>query len=57
MITVIIATGDAAAWYSIQNISLEYDAVTQLELARIIRNHYMNRVSILYERFLGIEKF
>ena len=47
---VIIATGDAAASYSTQNISLEFDQVTQPELARITRSLYMSRVSVLYDR-------
>ena len=53
---VIIATGDANATYTINNISLKYDSVTQPELARLIRNQYMGRVSILYDRVLRHRK-
>ena len=35
---VVVATGDAAASYSIDNIALEFDMVTQPDLARQIRN-------------------
>ena len=37
---VVVATGDAAASYSIDNIALEFDMVTQPDLARQIRNQY-----------------
>ena len=48
--------GDAAASYTISNISLEYDIVTQPELARIIRNQYMNKQTVLYDRCLRHRK-
>ena len=53
---VIIATADVNATYTINNISLDYDSVTQLELARLIRNQYMGHVSILYDRVLRHRK-
>ena len=53
---VIKATGDAAASYDINNISLEYEMITQPELARIIRNQYAGRLAILYDRILRHRK-
>jgi hypothetical protein len=53
---VVKATGDANVSYTIENISLEYDMVTQPELARLIRNQYGGRVSILYDRVLRHRK-
>lgn len=47
---VVIATGDAAASYTIDGISLEFDKVTQPDLARLIRNQYASRSVILYDR-------
>ena len=47
---------DAAASYTVSNISLEYDIVTQPELARIIRNQYMNKLTVLYDRCLRHRK-
>ena len=49
---VIQATGDANASYTIEDISLEYDMVTQSELARSIRNQYTSKLAILYNRVL-----
>lgn len=49
---VIRATGDADTSYNIENISLEYDMVTQPELARMIHNQYASRLVILYDRIL-----
>ena len=46
------AKGDAYASYDIGNISLEYDIVTQHELARMITNQYNGRLAILYDRVL-----
>ena len=46
------ATGDDDASYSIGSISLEFDVVTQPELARMIRNQYTGRLAILYDRVL-----
>ena len=53
---VILATGDAAASYTIENISLEFDMVTNVELARLIRNQYASRVAILFDRILRHRK-
>ena len=53
---VIIAGGDANALYTIDNISLEYDMVTQPDLARLIRNQYTGRLAILYDRVLRHRK-
>ena len=51
---VIQATGDAS--YTIDNISLEYDMVTQPEIARMIRNQYASHLAVLYERVLRHRK-
>ena len=48
----ILATGDAAASYTVENISLEFDKVTNVTLARLIRDQYASRLAILYERIL-----
>ena len=56
MITVRSSSLQAILQHRIENISLEFDAVTQSELARIIRNQYMNRVSILCDRVLRHRK-
>ena len=53
---VIQATGDADASYDIESISLEYDIVTQPELARMIANQYNGRLAILYDRILRHRK-
>jgi len=57
---VIKATGEAAVLaatkYTIDNICLEYDMVTQQDLARMIRNQYAGRVAILYDRILRHRK-
>ena len=53
---VVVATGDAAASYSIDNIALEFDMVTQPDLARQIRNQYAGRLAVLYERVLRHRK-
>ena len=53
---VIRATGDADASYDIENISLEYEIVTQPELARMIANQYGGRLAILYDRVLRHSK-
>ena len=49
---VVLATGDANAPYMVDNISLEFDMVTQPELTRMIRNQYSARLAILYDRIL-----
>ena len=50
------ATGDADASYDIENISLEYEIVTQPELARMIAIQYNGRLAILYDRILRHRK-
>ena len=50
------ATGNANASYDIENISLEYDIVTQPELARMIANQYNGHLAILYDRVLRHRK-
>ena len=49
------ATGDADASYDIEN-SLEYEIVTQPELACMIANQYNGRLAILYDRILRHRK-
>ena len=53
---VVKATGDTNASYNIGNISLEYDMVTESELARRIRNQYNGRIAVLYDRVLRHRK-
>ena len=50
------ATGDADASYDIENISLEYEIVTQPELAGMIANQYNGRFAILYDQILRHRK-
>ena len=50
------ATGDTDASYDIENISLEYDMVTEPELASTISNQYSERLAILYDRILRHRK-
>ena len=50
------ATDDTDASYDIENISLEYDMVTQPELTRTISNQYSARLAILYERIIRHRK-
>ena len=49
---VIVATGNAATSNTVENIALEFDMVTQPDLARQIRNQYGGRLTILYDRVL-----
>ena len=42
--------------YSIENISLEFDMVTQTDLARIIQDQYRGRLAILYDGILHHRK-
>ena len=49
-------TGDTNASYDIETISLEYDMVTQQELARMSSNQYSARLAILYDRILRHRK-
>ena len=51
---VIVSDGDGS--YTIENISLEFDMVTNAELARMIRNQYAGRLAILYDRVLRHRK-
>ena len=53
---VVVATGDAAATYTVKNICLEFDMITQPDLARLIRNQYAGRLAILYDRVLRHRK-
>ena len=53
---IIVATGDTAASYTVENICLEFDMVTQPDLARQIRNQYKGRLAILYDRVLRHRK-
>ena len=53
---VILTASDSAAKYSIGGISLEFDVVTQPDLARMVRNQYTGRVAILYDRVLRHRK-
>ena len=53
---VVVATGDAATSYTVENICLEFDMVTQPDLARQIRNLYAGRLAVLYERVLRHRK-
>ena len=46
----------AATSYTVENISLDFDKVTNAELARLIRSQYANRLAILYERILRHRK-
>lgn len=52
----VLKTRDPAASYSIDNISLEFDMVTQSDLARQISNQYAGRLAILYDRILRHRK-
>jgi len=51
---VVLATGPVAndSRYTIDNISIEYEKVTNSELARLIRNQYAGRLAILFDRVL-----
>ena len=53
---VVVATGDAAASYTVENITLEFDMVTQPDLTRQIQNQYGGRLAILYDRVLRHRK-
>jgi hypothetical protein len=48
----IIKSTDADSSYTIKNICLEFDMVSDLELARQIRQQYSNKMVILYDRIL-----
>ena len=53
---VLKAAADKKGTYKIENICLEFEMVTQPELARMIRNQYAGRIAILYERVLRHRK-
>ena len=53
---VIHAEDDSDASYSIGGISLEFDVVTQPELARMVVNQYTGQIAILYDRVLRHRK-
>ena len=47
---VILASGDTNASYRLTNISLEYDIVTDHELARQMRTQYSSKTAVYYDR-------
>ena len=47
---------DADSSYAISNICLEFDMVTDSELARQIRQEFSGRMAILYDRILRHRK-
>ena len=51
-----VQTTAASTSYTVENISLEFDKVTNAELARLIRSQYASRFAILYERILRHRK-
>ena len=53
---VILDKDDPNASCSIENISLEYDMVTQPDLARMISNQYSGHLAILYDRIFRHHK-
>lgn len=53
---VIRAAGDPNASYEVENISLEFEMVTQPDLARTIANQYKGRLAIFYDRILRHRK-
>ena len=52
----VINSTDANSSYVINNICLEFDMVTDLELARQIRQQFSGRMAILYDRILRHRK-
>ena len=52
----VINSSDADSSYTIKNICLEFDKVTDIELARQIRQQYNGRIAILYDRILRHRK-
>ena len=52
----VISSTDADSSYVISNICLEFDMVTDLELARQIRQQFSGRMAILYDRILRHRK-
>ena len=49
---IVISSTDVNAKYNISGISLEYEVVTNAELARMIKNQYSGKMAILYDRVL-----
>lgn len=52
----VISSDNSDASYTIDNISLEFDMVTERELARMIRGQYTSKFAILYDRILRHRK-
>ena len=52
----VISSTDAGATYTIKNICLEFDMVSDTQLAQDIRQQYGGRMSILYDRILRHRK-
>ena len=52
----VINSTDADSSYAISNICLEFDMVTDAELARQIRQQFSGRMAILYDRILRHRK-
>ena len=48
----VISSTDVSAKYNISEISLEYEVVTNAELARMSKNQYSGKMAILYDRVL-----
>ena len=53
---VVVATDDAAATYTVENICLEFDMITQPDLAPLIQNQCAGRLAILYNLVLRHRK-
>ena len=51
-----ITSSDSNATYTINNISLEFDMITEPELARMISTQYQNKLVVLYDRILRHRK-
>ena len=51
-----INSTDAHSSYAVSNICLEFDMVTDSELARQIRQQFSGRMAILYDRILRHRK-
>ena len=52
----VIKSSDADSSYEVKNICLEFDKVTDTELARQIRQQFNGRIAILYDRVLRHRK-
>ena len=52
----VIQATDGNSTYSIKNISLEFEMVSEPELARMIRQQYSGKMAILYDRILRHRK-